>query len=729
MIPFICVSLAAYTAVSLLPENPTVAALADVTNTRVPDLITLDANKACFLIYNNTGPTSGNLSNPLAAMELLVGPICPQEHVTGLNNHKIISIKALDFSRNGKVDLLVSLATDTIHNARVTEEVVNLLYLSVGEENSKFGSKITAKTYPDEGNYRFYAPVKLHNTYEPPIPMMINKYVDAPDLVYPSDNKTLSVFINTLANYNDEDVIIDCINGAVDECFSTTSLYALTDPNASLSFPMDVSQIDLEGGCVAQIAVKVSRPCSVISQDLNYMEQQSTITEAYNSVNTNSFLPYTGDAICEFLDMLHITFTSTSQHTPYVLDEEHSFLLGSGVGALTFFDVNGNGAIDIVYPVCRGKDCIEENSIHILYNEQMKVCWADNAGSTCRTLGEMCTPDLDYTFNADPEDVVIINIMKIFTGDNWKVALGQVPEVVRISILDKSRTRRPTMLVPLTDGSKTMMVMMNLSPCENGEEGVLEVTPDYVLGCPKYIQPSATNKERFYPTSITLNDIPDEENVDIHVGAFIDLLYRGNFLLFLNNKTNTIILESSQVPKGYGLFARGLNDLCIESCGYATPSWSFISSSTIVPGITFKYVTSDLFNKVVGVGTQLASLTYNPLETPYLFWGISDISQYIEAVYAGNIFGERQRDCYNSWSGVVPNSFIEIFQYPVDAPKSWIIKAYLPAANLTQIALLTCASILIGTLLLTSVGLYCCENKRDKREEKELESSLYRDEL
>lgn len=71
--------------------------------------------------------------------------------------------------------------------------------------------------------------------------------------------------------------------------------------------------------------------------------------------------------------------------------------LPKGAGPLSFADVDGDGSIDIVFPVCLGTVC----SIHIVYNQQMGLCAKsqESSSSTCRSARHLCVADPHFTFD------------------------------------------------------------------------------------------------------------------------------------------------------------------------------------------------------------------------------------------------------------------------------------------------------------------------------------------
>ena len=74
----------------------------------------------------------------------------------------------------------------------------------------------------------------------------------------------------------------------------------------------------------------------------------------------------------------------------------------SGVGAISFTDVDGDGTMDMVYTVCDPQPACElEHSLNVVYNQQAPLCsWSirDN----CRPVDHLCNADDSFSFDLRP---------------------------------------------------------------------------------------------------------------------------------------------------------------------------------------------------------------------------------------------------------------------------------------------------------------------------------------
>lgn len=84
--------------------------------------------------------------------------------------------------------------------------------------------------------------------------------------------------------------------------------------------------------------------------------------------------------------------------------------LPTGAGPISFSDIDGDGSIDMVFPVCVGTAC----SVHIVYNQQMGLCSKsqENSGN-CRKAQNLCVADPNFKFDLsqpNTKDYVIYDI-------------------------------------------------------------------------------------------------------------------------------------------------------------------------------------------------------------------------------------------------------------------------------------------------------------------------------
>lgn len=75
----------------------------------------------------------------------------------------------------------------------------------------------------------------------------------------------------------------------------------------------------------------------------------------------------------------------------------------------TIDDLDGDGSIDILFPVCSGTKC----QIHIVYNQQMPLCAkpedSHQNSTTCRQARNLCVADPDFKFDFDSSHTQVLD--------------------------------------------------------------------------------------------------------------------------------------------------------------------------------------------------------------------------------------------------------------------------------------------------------------------------------
>lgn len=64
-------------------------------------------------------------------------------------------------------------------------------------------------------------------------------------------------------------------------------------------------------------------------------------------------------------------------------------------------DLDANGTIDLVFPVCDGNEC----AIHIVYNQQIGVC-NGSGDQKCRNSDNLCIADPDFKLDFNNRAII-----------------------------------------------------------------------------------------------------------------------------------------------------------------------------------------------------------------------------------------------------------------------------------------------------------------------------------
>lgn len=131
--------------------------------------------------------------------------------------------------------------------------------------------------------------------------------------------------------------------------------------------------MDLDGDCLA--GKKKMRPSRWVCMILTCEKKIDLVFVCSESGSAKSIQIYTN-----------------SRQNGFKLSQKAN--LPTGAGPLSFADMDGDGSIDIIFPVCQEKDC----SIHVVYNQQMGLCSKDDEES-CRKATKLCTADPNFKFD------------------------------------------------------------------------------------------------------------------------------------------------------------------------------------------------------------------------------------------------------------------------------------------------------------------------------------------
>lgn len=108
-----------------------------------------------------------------------------------------------------------------------------------------------------------------------------------------------------------------------------------------------------------------------------------------------------------FIDLFLTCYDAAKDEHRYVIyvnNKQSGFefakegLLPAGAGPVTFADMDGDGAVDMIVPACDRGSC----SIYIYYNQQIPLCTSKDQ-KDCRQVANLCVADPNFTFNIDPD--------------------------------------------------------------------------------------------------------------------------------------------------------------------------------------------------------------------------------------------------------------------------------------------------------------------------------------
>ncbi|KAL7335883.1 hypothetical protein PS15p_201296 [Mucor circinelloides] len=524
--------------------------------------------------------------------------------------------------------------------------------LLMGEQNPDKNptNEIKMQIYLGNGNDTFESEtIKLPSAHDAlPIVLDVNGDMKTDILGYSLETKQLSLWMNeALTESNDTSTMFNVT--------SASSLFDKTQTDrCTWANPHSNAFVDLDGDCLA---------------DLVFVCSKSSGSKS-------------------------IQIWSNRRDKGFALSHEAD--LPSGAGPLSFADIDGDGSIDIVFPVCQNKVC----SIHVVYNQQMGLCSkSQEASTTCRSAQYLCVADPNFTFDftkPNTQHYVVFDI-DVYLDDNEFILMedthfrGQLPVPVHTG--DYNLDGYPDLLV--TTNQRVLLlesILCDTLLCSSSAQSASRRTFSIVTTGADILNKMSN------PTQAAFFDIDEDGSLDILVLQNLqknsDAKRTPNFVI--NNFFNDAFFLK-------GLVSNGVADL--EAYGVSYPGASLKFTVLDTAGVKRSHQIS-----------QLAQSGYMSLQTPYCLFGLGRTNNYVEEMFAG--VSRHQEKNYFFYEGVIPNSQLVFLPYQpehVQDSSSWKVELYIKPADYVPwvLAVLVGASIILAVVV---VVLRTLEKKEDEME-------------
>ncbi|KAL6065865.1 Integrin alpha N-terminal domain-containing protein [Balamuthia mandrillaris] len=409
----------------------------------------------------------------------------------------------------------------------------------------------------------------------------------------------------------------------------------------------------------------------------------------------------------------------------FVRRQGKGFELPDGAGQPLFADMNGDGTIDIVYPICIPTNtCTTENSLIIVYNEQKPVCrgWWD---SDCRPSTELCSADSNYLKDTKllaphfSENVVHVPQAAFKGARFYKHPHLEMPITLRAG--DYNLDGYTDLLIPVIDPHGRVFVQLwKNKACEDAK-----------YGCKREGSHVGSVADR------TLVPIDDDD--EIKALTSIDNAYAAAFFdLNEDGSPDILVMVDDSISGGNGrrveaifnnfqndvffLKTLGLNGVCTEWCNSGPKFPDPKPYGVNYAGGVFKFTVTDLSGKKrMRQGGQLYQSSYLPLQTPYNVFGLGRTSNYIEDFAYG--ISSNHDPNWNSWICIIPNSQLVAIPYKPDDPQSWKLELYIKPSGLALWVALAILSALFALAVI--IFLFHWREKRQDEKEKQENAHLF----
>ncbi|CAG8552359.1 22065_t:CDS:10, partial [Racocetra persica] len=391
----------------------------------------------------------------------------------------------------------------------------------------------------------------------------------------------------------------------------------------------------------------------VVPMPVNGASQNCTISDPHS----NAFIDLNGDCLA---DLFLTCRESSSAPLTYQIwtnikggfTFSQSGNLPDGTGQISFADMDGDGTIDMVYPVCSGGTC----KIHIAYNKQIPLCTGSESG--CRQSTNLCVVDNNFSFNiqtSSNQTYSIIDISNELPDDGVIVTKeGNLPIPIRIG--DYNFDGYPDILVISSSGSTYRASLFQSVPCTNQKCNSLEV------------ESQRRTFTRVVDGASALNDITDARSA-----AFMDLDEDGTLDILVLKSASSTYKRVNMIHNNYFNDAFFVKTLMLN--GVAEKQGYGVSYS----GASYKFTILDTSGILrANQVAQYPQSAYQALQTPYSLFGLGRTNNYVELLFTGST--RNQTLYYTSFSGVIPNSQLIIIPYQPPGffdPSSWKLELFI----------------------------------------------------
>ncbi|KAJ9112839.1 hypothetical protein QFC20_002167 [Naganishia adeliensis] len=362
-----------------------------------------------------------------------------------------------------------------------------------------------------------------------------------------------------------------------------------------------------------------------------------------------------------------------------------------------YIDLNGDclpdrdGTIDLVFPTCAshssasgiGKTC----SINIAYDKQKPLCssgsssWLSlgqlpigSAGQQCRSLEQLCAADTGFNFDLNPD------------GDSFTSTpvSSLLPGTTSLLFSQPSRTSKLSPLIPLrvgdfdNDGFPDILASVVNATAVPAQGGIFESSrskgvqirllqnvectkkdkaDDGACANGKYEAGRRKFKVVTGPVTDALSKIWDARGA-----AWLDIDENGtlDIVIMRSGKQDgqkTTFIKNNMFHDAFFLKALVLNGACGDQCEPTQGSKRYSPYGAVLPGVTFKFSTLTASGqRVPSQVSQLSQTSYLALQTPYSYFGLGRINNYVENLFVGTSLHSDIH--YTNIEGVIPNSHV-----------------------------------------------------------------------
>jgi len=475
---------------------------------------------------------------------------------------------------------------------------------------------------------------------------------------------------------------------------------------------------------------------------------QTTANNKLSKPHSNSFVDFNGDCLAD----MFITSVSSNgslvgeiwinqKDNGYILTQ--TLVFPDGTGQITFSDFDGDGDLDLVYPVCWPiNNCSEVNSIYLVYNSQKPVCASSLFGNSakCRPQNELCMSDDNFSFSSTISDD---GTTRIITKENFNsnVFFSNIlqPAVKLNSDGDEPAASSSSSSSSSSSGDNVNNLNNNIPLIIHSGDYNIDGYPDLLISL---VRPGDKGPHIELWENVACTDtlcgagrdgrtfVNVTSNVDALVSipnaysaVFVDLGENGISDILVWTDTNVQAVFNNFYNDAFFFKTLGLNGVCTTMCPTGKKFPNPKPYGVNFPGAIFKFTYTDLSGKThIQMGAQLYQSSYMSLQTPYNLFGLGRTSNYVDQLFFGVPLNQTVH--YSNWVGTIPNSQVVAIPYKANNPLSWTLELFINPSGIFFWVLIAFFAALI-ILSAISFALYKREKRQDERMKQEQAHHFY----
>eukprot|EP01134_Creolimax_fragrantissima_P001828 CFRG1828T1 len=410
-----------------------------------------------------------------------------------------------------------------------------------------------------------------------------------------------------------------------------------------------------------------------VAQVQKNQSEQVTAVSPISTPHSNSFVDLNGDCLADLVITSEEGIEVWLNEPGGIYSDQRTIItlppnvIRANLGQLSFADMDFDGAMDIVAPICVVKNGMCQTSqILILFN----------SATVNRKNG--CSVSSDWGFG------VRYSLLTLDTVQFIPYVAGNVDSPpIAFHMGDLNFDGAPDAVgitLVIATGQRSLALFMNV-PCSE----IQTTTTAHVCDARglKLVQNEVLSA---VPTPITVGIFDYDENIVLDL-VVVSQISDGSLV--------PKIIKQSLVNDAFFIKVTMLNGVRLSS----DPLPYGVNAIGTSVGLQFSDIHGD---DQIRISTQLTQTCYDSLQTGYTVFGLGRTTNYIDKLTAAIPYTGNNQINKQSWNAVLPNAQLVIAPFKPDQPANWSMKLFLVPNN---VVLWVCLALVGGCCILSIVYL------------------------